>query len=351
MNKNRKVGQFIGGFAAAVAVTVSGMSIADDSLKIQSAWPLTLPSSGRDAQNLADALAQVSSDLSVKLYSAGKLVPPLQIFDAVSNGTLDAGFTSPLYVAGRYPAVQLFGGVPFGPGTVEYMSWIYQGGGLELWREIYGKAGVYTIPCSLMEPEAGGWYKKKIETVEDIKGLKVRFAGLAGDVMKDMGASVVLLSSGDIFPSLERGVIDGTEFSMPVIDKAIGLHKAAKYYYVPGWHQPAAINELIINQAKWDSLSAQNQARIENACQANLMKGVLMSFPENAQALEEFKTAGVEVMSFSDDVLASLKLSTERVMGEQAASDESFGVVLESLNAWRAKTEIWSRNSHIKALD
>ncbi|WOD07569.1 TRAP transporter substrate-binding protein [Marinomonas sp. GJ51-6] len=213
-------------------------------LDIQSAWPLTLPASGQSAQHFTDRIKTTSDgSLQVKLYSAGKLVPSLEIFDAVQQGTLDAGYTSPLYVAGRFPALQLFGGVPFGPDALTYLDWIYNGGGLEIWQSIYARQGVVTIPCGLMDSEAGGWYNFEINKTSDLNGKKIRFAGLAGEVMKKSGASVVLLSGGDIYPNLERGVIDGTEFSMPAIDVAMGFEKVAKYYYLPGWHQPAAINE------------------------------------------------------------------------------------------------------------
>ncbi|GEO84731.1 MULTISPECIES: hypothetical protein [Alphaproteobacteria] len=140
-------------------------------LEIQSAWPLSMPASGTNAEFLGEQLNAASGGaFKVKVYSAGKLVPPLQIFDAVQQGTLDAGYTSPLYVAGRFPAVQLFGGVPFGPDAITYTSWMYDGGGREIWSEIYAKQGVVTIPCGLMDSEAGGWYNFKIESVDDFKG-------------------------------------------------------------------------------------------------------------------------------------------------------------------------------------
>ena len=168
-------------------------------LDVQSAWPLTLPASGQNAQHFTDRLNVKGADsLRVKLYSAGKLVPPLQIFDAVQQGSLDAGYTTPLYVAGRFPAVQLFGGVPFGPDAMDYLGWLYNGGGLEIWREIYARQGVVPVPCGLMDAEAGGWYTFEINSTADLQGKKVRFAGLAGEVMKKAGASVVLLSGGDI---------------------------------------------------------------------------------------------------------------------------------------------------------
>lgn len=330
--------------AAALGATMTGAAQAETvSLTVQSAWPLTLPASGRDAKHFTDAVNQASDgQIKVRLMNAGALVPSLEIFDAVRNGTLDAGYTSPLYVAGKFPAVQLFGGVPFGPDAMGYIGWIYNGGGLDIWREIYAEQGVVTVPCGLMAQEAGGWYKTEINSLEDLKGLKLRFAGLAGEVMKKMGASVVLLSGGDIFPNLERGVIDGTEFSMPAIDKQIGFDQIVKNYYLPGWHQPAAINELIINKAKWDAMSEGQKGLIELTCRETMLWGVTSTYVENAAAIDAFKANGVEIREFSDEVLAGFKTATDEVMQEQSAKDENFARAWNSLQAYRGSAASWA---------
>lgn len=332
------------GVAAALGATFTGAAQADTAnLTVQSAWPLTLPASGRDAKHFSDAINQASDgQIKVRLMNAGALVPSLEIFDAVRNGTLDAGYTSPLYVAGKFPAVQLFGGVPFGPDAMGYIGWIYNGGGLEIWREIYAEQGVVTVPCGLMAQEAGGWYTKEINSVEDLSGLKLRFAGLAGEVMKKMGASVVLLSGGDIFPNLERGVIDGTEFSMPAIDKQIGFDQIVKNYYLPGWHQPAAINELIINKAKWDAMSEGQQGLIELTCRETMLWGLTSTYVENAQAIDAFKANGVEIRQFPEEVLAGFQTATEEVMQEQSAKDESFARAWNSLQVYRDSAASWA---------
>ncbi len=314
-------------------------------LDLQSAWPLTMPASGRDAEHFTNTIKTLSGgELEFKLYSAGKLVPPLQIFDAVQSGTLDAGYTSPLYVAGRFPAVQLFGGVPFGPPALEYLGWLYNGGGLELWREIYGAQGVVPVPCGLMEREAGGWYRMEINSEADLAGKKLRFAGLAGEVMKKMGASVVLLGSGDIYPNLERGVIDGTELSMPAIDKSAGFDKVAKNYYLPGWHQPAAINELLISKAKWDALSDAQRAMIETTCRETMLWGVTSTLVENAEAVEGFQANGVAVRQFPPELLAKFKTATNEVMAEQSEKNADFKRVWDSLSAYRGKVSAWENN-------
>ncbi|GGB84668.1 ABC transporter substrate-binding protein [Marinobacterium zhoushanense] len=332
--------------AMAATLCLAGTTAAcADTIKmdLQSAWPLTLPASGQNAEHFTDRINAVSGgSIKVKVYSAGKLVPSLEIFDAVRQGTLDAGYTSPLYVAGRFPAMQLFGGVPFGPDAVDYLGWLYNGGGLEIWREIYAKQGVVPVPCGLMDSEAGGWYTFEINSIDDLKGKKIRFAGLAGEVMKKVGASVVLLGGGDIYPNLERGVIDGTEFSMPAIDAAMGFEKVAKNYYLPGWHQPAAINELIINKQKWDSMGEAQRELIEDTCRETHIWSITSTSIPNAQAIADFETKGVQIKSFPPAVLAAFRTATDEVMAEQSAADADFKRTLDSLNAYREKVALWS---------
>ena len=331
-----------------LAVTVSTLVAAPAMAKgtrldIQSAWPLTMPASGANAAYLGETLNESSGgSLDVTVYGAGKLVPSLQIFDAVQQGTLDAGITSPLYVAGRFPAVQLFGGIPFGPDAITHTAWLYDGGGREIWSEIYAKQGVVTIPCGLMDSEAGGWNNFEINTVDDFKGKKLRFAGLAGEAMAKVGASIVLLPGGEIYPGLEKGLIDGTELSMPAIDITLGLQQVGKYYYLPGWHQPAAMNELIVNQAKWDSLDASQQALIEESCKAVNLESITSTMALNAKAVAEFEAAGVEIKSFPSEVLDPLQAAFDEVIAEQVAKDADFKRVWESLTAYRASVAPWA---------
>ncbi|EAV41586.1 TRAP dicarboxylate transporter- DctP subunit [Stappia aggregata IAM 12614] len=334
----------IGALALTMIGAVSLSQVASaESLDIQSAWPLTMPASGANADYLGTLLNSASDgSLEVKVYSAGKLVPSLQIFDAVQQGTLDAGITSPLYVAGRFPAVQLFGGIPFGPDALTHAGWIYEGGGREIWEEIYAKQGVKTIPCGLMDSEAGGWYNFEINSIDDFKGKKLRFAGLAGEAMAKVGASIVLLPGGEIYPSMEKGIIDGTELSMPAIDITLGLQQVGKYYYLPGWHQPAAMNELIVNMDKWNSLSESQQDLIEASCKAVNLKSVLSTLTQNADAVDTFEAAGVEIKSFPPEVLDALQAAFDGTISEQVENDPDFKRVWESLQAYRASAAAWT---------
>lgn len=331
--------------ASMLAALAAAPALASDSLDIQSAWPLTMPASGQNADYLGGFLNAASGGaLKVKVYGAGKLVPSLQIFDAVQQGTLDAGYTSPLYVAGRFPAVQLFGGIPFGVDPVTHAGWLYDGGGAEIWAEIYAAQGVVTIPCGLMDSEAGGWYNFEINSVEDLKGKKIRFAGLAGEAMAKIGASITLLPGNEIYPGMEKGVLDGTELSMPAIDITLGLQQVAKYYYLPGWHQPAAMNELIVNKAKWDSLPESAQVLITEGCKATNMRSITSTAVPNAVAVQTIKDAGVEIRSFPPEVLTALHAAFDEVIAEQNAKDPAFKKVWDSLEAYRAALAPYSEH-------
>ncbi|MCX7561733.1 TRAP transporter substrate-binding protein [Sulfitobacter sp. F26204] len=312
-------------------------------LDVQSAFPLATPSAGENATYFGDRINRLShGELEVKVYGAGKLVPSLQIFDAVQQGTLDAGMTSPHYVAGRFPAVQFFGGAPFGLDPVRHADWIYNGGGGEIWSEIYEAQGVKTIPCGLMGAESGGWYNFRIESTEDLKGKKIRFAGLAGSVMAKLGASVVLLPLSEVYPGLERGVIDGAEVSMPAIDTLFGLQQVSQYFYLPGWHQPSAMNELIINLNKWDSFDAEQQSLIYETCKAINLSSIMSTETLNAKAVSDFEAAGVEILPFPDTVLNDLRMAFDSVVTEQASKDGDFRRVWDSLQAYRADISAWS---------
>ncbi|WP_244906160.1 TRAP transporter substrate-binding protein [Celeribacter ethanolicus] len=336
------LGKTLGALAVTAAMATPALA-GGTKLDIQSAWPLTMPASGANAAYLGEKLNEASGGaLDVSVYGAGKLVPSLQIFDAVQQGSLDAGITSPLYVAGRFPAVQLFGGIPFGPDVLTHTGWLYEGGGAEIWAEIYAKQGVKTIPCGLMDSEAGGWYNFEINSLDDLKGKKIRFAGLAGEAMAKVGASIVLLPGGEIYPGMEKGIIDGTELSMPAIDITLGLQDVGKYYYLPGWHQPAAMNELIVNMAKWDSLDESQQTLIEETCKAVNLTSVISTLTANGDAITTFEEAGVEIKSFPPEVLEGLHTAFDEVIAEQIAADEDFKRVWDSLEAYRAKTAAWS---------
>ncbi|MEO1309305.1 MAG: C4-dicarboxylate ABC transporter, partial [Pseudomonadota bacterium] len=195
----------------------------------------------------------------------------LEALDAVSNGSVDAAYTTSGYWQGKMAAAGLFAAVPFGPEPGEALAWMLYDDGLTLMREMYETNGynVHVMLCGTYAPETSGWFKNEIASLEDLQGLNMRFFGLGAEVMQKLGVSTSLLAGGDIFPALERGAIDATEFSMPIVDANLGFYQIAKYNYFPGWHQPATLFELLINKDRWDDLDDVSKKQIEIACMAN----------------------------------------------------------------------------------
>jgi TRAP-type mannitol/chloroaromatic compound transport system substrate-binding protein len=208
----------------------------------------------------------------------------LETFDAVSYGALDAAWSSPGFWSGKVPALQIFAAIPFGPDSPEYLAWYYNGGGQEIFEQIYHKNNIHSIICGISPPEASGWFKNEIKSLEDLKGIRMRFFGLGARVMSKFGVSTQLLATGDIFPALELGVIDATEFSMPAVDLKLGFNKIAKHYYFPGWHQQSTFFELMINLDKWQSLSDQQQAQINTTCGDNIRFAIAQGEALQAEA-------------------------------------------------------------------
>lgn len=332
--------------AVALALGLSSASVAQEKvrLSLQTAFNPSLSVIGEASKHFADTVTAMSGGtIEIRFYEAGKLVPTFEMFDAVKGGTLDASYGWPGYIMGKVPAMTLFGAVPFGPTTEEYLAWILEGNGQKLFQEIYAKHGLHGMICGLIGPEAAGWFRREITKPEDFKGLKVRYAGLGGEVLAKLGASITVVPAGDIFPNLEKGVIDGTEFSMPSVDKNLGFYKVAKYYYFPGWHQPASTGEFFMRKDKWDKLSPQHKAIIEGACKANMAWEIARGIGEQAAALEFYAKEGVQIAKWPPEVMAALKKATDEVMAEQAAKDADFKRVWEDMQAFVAKARHWAK--------
>ena len=316
--------------------------------KMASAYSATTPIVGVAGPIWSQKLEEVSGGrIRIKYFDPGKLVPALEIFDSVSKGAVDAGWSTAGFWIGKLPSVAMFSAVPFGPDALEYMAWIYEGGGLELWQEIYAENNLWVTPCVITPPEASGWFREPIDRVDQLQGMKIRFFGLGGKVMQKLGASVQLLAPGDIFPALERGVLDATELSMPSIDERFGFHKIAKHYYFPGWHQQSSILELIVNLDRWKELSAKDQELIKLCCRDAIIRGLTMGEVQQGQALANMVVEGVQLHSWAPEIMAAYRQATDEVMAEEAASDARFAQVYESYTRFRAQYAEWARLSRI----
>ena len=279
--------------------------------------------------------------MELKFFEPGALVPALEIFDAVSTGSVNAGWTGSGYWAGKVPALQFFTAVPFGPDAGEGLAWMYYGGGLELMQEIYARHNIYSQPCSLISPEGSGWFNKEINSVEDLQGLKMRFFGLGAKVMEKLGVSTQLLAAGDIFPALELGTIDATEFSNPAIDLELGFYQVAKHYYFPGWHQPMSMIELMVNLDDWNGLGETQKEIINAVCKESLLQSFANGEAIQFAALQELQAKGVTVHRWSPEIMEALETAWNEVVEDEASKNEDFARVWGSLKEFRRGYKIW----------
>ena len=337
--------------AAASLALVSGAATAQETLEMTSAFGQNLPILGTGAVDFVTKINSISSDVEFEHYDPGKLVPTLEALDAVSNGSVDAAFATSGYWQGKIGAASLFAAVPFGPEAGEFMGWILYDDGAELWQEMYDSNGynVVATPCGVIAPETSGWFKKEINTVEDLQGLNMRFFGLGAKVMQKLGVSTSLLGASDIFPALERGAIDATEFSMPKIDARLGFHKIAKYNYFPGWHQPSTLFELLINRDVYEELSDTAKAQITTACHANIMTTLAEGEATNYAAMvDNVENNGVILKQWSPEMLEAFEGAWDEVVAELAEGDEFFQKVWADLQEYRAGYDVWSSNIYMK---
>jgi TRAP-type mannitol/chloroaromatic compound transport system substrate-binding protein len=303
--------------------------------KMVTSWPKNFPGVGVGAERFAKLVEEMSNGrLKVKVYAAGELVPALEVFDAVSRGTAEMGHGAPYYWKGKVPAAQFFCALPFGPNAQEMNAWLHRGGGMELWEEVYKPFGVLPMACGSTGVQTAGWFNKEINSVADFQGLKMRTPGLGGEVLTKMGGTVVNMPAGEIFTAMQTGAIDATEWIGPYNDQALGLHKAAKYYYTPGWQEPSVLFELDVNIKAWETLPADLQA-IVRAAARDVNGDMLDDYnAKNMEAMEQLKGEGVEVRRLPDDVLARLKEVAAEVVDASAAADPVASKVWEQQKAY-----------------
>jgi len=329
---------------------MTGAASAQETLEMTSAFGKNLPILGTAALDFVDKINGISSDVEFEHFDPGKLVPTLEALDAVSNGSVDAAYATSGYWQGKINSASLFAAVPFGPEAGEYMGWILYGNGAKLWQEMYDSNGynVVATPCGVIAPETSGWFKNEINSVEDLQGLNMRFFGLGAKVMEKIGVSTSLLSAGDIFPALERGAIDATEFSMPKIDARLGFYKIAKYNYFPGWHQPSTLFELLINKDVYEGLTDKAKKQIEVACLANITTNLAEGEATNYAAMvDNVENNGVTNKQWSPEMLALFEEKWNEVAAELADGDPFFQKVWADMQEYRKGYAVWSTNIYL----
>ena len=328
---------------ALVATMVAGGAQAQQHWNLQSTYAGSLPQLGALGIRIAEQITAITGgEIEVTFQNPGGVVPALEVFDAVGSGAVEAGWSTPGYWAGRVPALQLLAAVPFGPRASEYLAWLKFGGGEQFLEELYEPHNIHSVICAVIAPEASGWFRNEIHSVEDLRGLTMRFFGLGAKVMERMGVSTQLLAGGDIFPALELGTIDATEFSMPAIDLNLGFYQVAQHYYFPGWHQQSTFFDLMINLDLWESLDERTQLMINTVCDANIAYGLAEGEAIQVAALAELENEhGVQIHRWSDEDLARLRAAWDDVAAELVAQDADFARVYESYTTFRERYARW----------
>lgn len=321
--------------------------------KMVTTWPKNFPGVGTGAEKLAKNITTMSGGrITVKVYAAGELVPPLEVFDAVSRGTAELGHGAAYYWKGKVPAAQFFTSVPFGLTAQEINSWIYHGGGLALWEEIYAPFNVVPMAAGNTGVQMAGWFNKEINSIADFQGLKMRIPGLGGEVLKKVGGAPVNLPGGEIFTALQTGTIDATEFVGPYNDLAFGLHKAAKYYYYPGWHEPGSVSELIVNKEAFEKLPADLQEIVRSASRQTNGDMLEEYTALNNDALNKLVTEhNVELRALPTDVIDALRKAADETLQAVANNDEMSQKVYQSFSEFKAKVSAWHKVSERAYID
>jgi TRAP-type mannitol/chloroaromatic compound transport system substrate-binding protein len=310
--------------------------------QVPMAFASTLTALGDTMPWVADQLRTVSGGaINLQVAEPGAVIPALAVFENVSTGAIDAGYSWMGYEIGQVPASALFGATPFGLESIEFMAWMYFHGGQELLDETFEPHDVKAILCGTISPEAAGWFREPVDTLEDFQGIRFRAAGVAGEIVSEFGASVTMLPGGELYQALETGVLDGAEFSLPTVDEQLGFYQVAPYYYLPGWHQPSTNQFLYVNLGVWEGLSEQTQALIEMACMAGNAYAIARAEALQGEVLSRFEEAGVTLSVFDDEILQELWAATERVMERRSAQNELFGRVHESMREFQREHAAW----------
>lgn len=316
--------------------------------RVPLSFQTTMPGLGDNPLYVARMLREASGGrITLQLFEPGEIVPAFSISDAVRDGKVPAGYTWLGYDQGKTPASALLAAVPFGMEPAEFTAWWFEAGGRELGEALYVTYRAHPIMCGLTGPETAGWFRRRIETLDDLKGLKIRFAGIGGKVMERLGASVTMLPGGEIFQALEKGAIDASEFSLPIVDQSLGFNRVAPYNYYPGWHQPATAAHLLVNLDVWRRLADRDRKLIEAVCTAGITRNLAKTESDQGAVIAGFPEIGVSAETLSPELLRALARVTNEILDEEAARNPVFNDILSSQRAFRADYAHWKRRAYL----
>ena len=312
--------------------------------KMVTSWPAGAPGTGRTAERLAKRITTLSENqIKITVYAAGDLVGGLEVFDAVSRGIAALGHSASFFWQGKTALSPFFTAVPFGLNPAQHHCWLYEGGGQKLWDEVYADFGLKPLAAGNTGPSMGGWFKKPIgeSSSQSLAGIKFRMPGLGGKVIKELGALPVSIPPSEIFPALQSGAIDAAELLAPWNDRAFGLHRAAKYCYYPGFHEPNGSAELLINRAAYESLPVHLQAVIQESCCTENIIGLAESDWFNAVALKQLREEGIQFIAYSEQLLNRLQEVSKQVVYETATQSDLGRRLYNSYDKARTVTSSW----------
>ena len=307
-----------------------------------------LPVIGDNPLYVSETAAKISGgSIRLEIFEPGEIVPAFAISDAVRDGKVTAGYTWLGYDQGKIPAAPLFAAVPFGMEPWEFSAWWYEAGGRQMAIDLYEPHNIYPIYCGMTGPETAGWFREPVTALDDVTGLKIRFAGIGGKVIERVGASVTMLPAGEIFQALEKGAIDATEFALPIVDEALGFNRVAKFNYYPGWHQPFTATHFVVNLETWNSLSELDQNLLTTTCTAAVTRNLSRSEALQGSVIAGFPKIGVTAQQLPEEVLREIHRVAEEVLAEEAAKDPVFAEILASQKDFLKDYEHWKRLAYL----
>jgi TRAP-type mannitol/chloroaromatic compound transport system substrate-binding protein len=310
-------------------------------------WPRRLPGPGVSAERVADRIKALSGGrLDVQVFSAGEVVPAFEVLDAVGAGAADLGHTAAFFWQGKMPAANFYTTVPFGLTPDEHVAWVEHGGGQALWDELYAPFGVKPFMAGNTGVCMGGWFRREVKSLDDLKGLKLRSLGLGGEIFRRLGATPVSIPPGEIFPALQSGVVDGAEFTTPASDMALGLWRVAPNYAYPGFNKPNGTGECIVARRVWEKLDAEQRAVISHACAAEASFALAEFERMNGEALEALVTKqGVRLFAFPNEIVRAARPHADAILADVARGSDIAKRIHDSYTGFRARNARWSKVS------
>jgi TRAP-type mannitol/chloroaromatic compound transport system substrate-binding protein len=330
--------------ATAIARPASAQTGAPVRWRLATSWPKSLDTLYGGVEAMCQRVGQMTDrKFQIQCFAGGEIVPPLQVWDATQNGTVECGHTLTSFNIGKNPAVAFDSGLAFGLNTRQQQAWMNYGGGLELIRALFKKDGILPIPCGNVGVQMGGFYRKEINSVDDLKGLKFRIGGLGGVILAKLGVVPLQIPTADIYPSLERGAIDAAEWIGPYDDEKLGLHKVARYYYYPGWWEGSAQVTLLVNLQHWEALPESYRAALEAACAEATVLMMAKYDTRNPEALRRLVASGVQLRQFPRPVLDACYKAAFETYDELAGRSPDFKLIYESWQKFLADSNLWFR--------